>query len=205
MNRRNYTPWSVVFRVIAYGLLMYGAAEAIRFDAIHPWEQGYFGEISRTEILQEIILFFLSVFYLVLGYRYRPVQPVANLVSLFFLASFVREFNFLIAWWIYPVLVVLVIVVLLVVRDHKKLRNATHEFFFQPAASWFLAGLLVTYVFSRLMGRSEFWLLMYDEHNYRMAKAATEEGLELQGDVLMLISAVEFIWFFWGRKRKEQP
>jgi hypothetical protein len=35
-----------------------------------------------------------------------------------------------------------------------------------------------------------------------MAKAATEEGLELMGNTLMLISAVEFALVFWNKKQK---
>jgi hypothetical protein len=31
------------------------------------------------------------------------------------------------------------------------------------------------------MGRSSFWRILYNEKNYRLAKAATEEGLELAG------------------------
>ena len=88
---RNYTPLAIAIRVIAYSLLVYGMAEAIRFDALFPMEEGYFGEISRTEFTQEFILFVLFLFYLALGYRYRPVQPVANIVSLFLLISFIRR------------------------------------------------------------------------------------------------------------------
>ena len=56
-------------------------------------------------------------------------------------------------------------------------------------------------VFSRLMGRSKFWRLLYEEENYRLAKAATEEGIELLGDTLMLISALEFLLYYLAVKR----
>ena len=101
-------------------------------------------------------------------------------------------------------MLVLVLLIWLLIRDFKKLKSATREFFSQPASVWFLSGLLVTYLFSRLMGRSRFWLLMYDENSYRMAKAATEEGLELLGDAIMLISAVEFILAYWIFRKKLQ-
>jgi len=200
---KNYTPLLIAIRVIVYSLLVFGIAELIRFDAIFPLEDALFGEISRTEFSQEFILFVLVIFYLMLGYRYRPVQPVSNLVALFLLIGFIREFNFLIAWWLWPALLVLLIAVWLVWRDFKKLKSATQEFFIQPASVWFFSGFLITYVFSRLFGRSKFWLELYDESNYRMAKAATEEGLELLGDMFMLISAIEFALVFWNRKRKE--
>jgi hypothetical protein len=120
---------------------------------------------------------------------------------MFLLIGFIREFNFLIPWWFWPALLVLLIALWLVWRDFKKLKSATQEFFAQPASAWFFAGFLITYVFSRLMGRSKFWLELYDESIYRMAKAATEEGLELMGDLLMLISAIEFALVFWNRKK----
>jgi hypothetical protein len=166
-------------------------------------EDGYFGEITLTEIGQEIILFCLFVFYLWIGFKWREIQAVSNLVSLFFLMSFFREFNFLTDKWIYPVLLVLAIIAWLVIRDFKKIRTATLVFFKTPASAWFLSGFLITYIFSRLFGRSSFWRLLYHDESYRLAKAATEEGLELLGDTLMLISAVEFFLFYYVVKRKE--
>jgi hypothetical protein len=199
-----YSPFFVVLRILAYGALLYGMAEGIFFDAVHPLEDGYFGELTFTEIAQEVILFTLFVAYVFIGYRYREIRVVSNFVSLFFLMAFIREFNFLIDKWIFPVLVVLVILVLLVIRDFKKIKQSSIAFFRNPAAHWFLAGLLITLVFSRLLGRSKFWRLLYHDESYRLAKAATEEGVELLGDTLMLISAVEFFLFFMVEKKAEK-
>jgi hypothetical protein len=198
-----FSPMFIAIRVIVYSLLMFGIAEAIFYDAGHPLGESFFGEITFTEIGQEIILFTLFVFYLVIGYKWREIQAISNIVSLFFLVSFIREFNFLIEGWIYPALVVLAILVWLVVRDFKKIRKATIVFFSVPASSWFFSGFLITYIFSRLFGRSKFWKLLYEEENYRLAKAATEEGLELLGDSLMLIAAIEFILFYLSEKNKK--
>lgn len=198
-----YSPLFVAIRVVAYSLLMFGVAEAIFFDAAHPMEDGYFGEITFTEIGQEIILFILFVFYLMLGFKWKEIQPVSNIVSLFFLMSFIREFNFLISHWIYPVLLVFAIVVWLVIRDFKKIKAATIRFFSVPASTWFMSGFLITYIFSRLFGRSKFWQLLYHDETYRLAKAATEEGLELVGNMLMLIGAVEFLLYFLFEVRME--
>ena len=188
-----YSPVYIVIRVVVYSLLMAGVAEAIRFDALFPMEDGYFGEISLTEIFQEIILFILSVFYLYFGFRYRKIQPVTNIVSIFYIISLIREFNFLISWWIYPVLCMLIILMWLIFTDFRKLKEASVAFFIQPASSWFLSGFLVTYIFSRLFGRSSFWQLLYSDSSYRLAKAVAEEGLELLGNSLMLIAAFEFV------------
>ncbi|HSM46574.1 MAG TPA: hypothetical protein VK872_02055, partial [Draconibacterium sp.] len=140
-----YTPLFIVIRIIAYSFLIFGIAEGIMFDAANPLGDSYFGEITFTEIGQEVIFFMLFVFYLVFGYRWREIQPVSNLLSLFFLMSFIREFNFLVDKWIYPVLVVFAFFVWLFIRDYKKIKDATKRFFSVPASSWFLSGFLVTY------------------------------------------------------------
>ena len=192
-----YSPLFILVRIVAYTVLIFGIAEGIFFDAAHPMEEGYFGEITFTEIGQEIILFILFGFFLFLGFKWREIQPVTNLVSLFFLMSFIREFNFLINHWIYPVLLVFVFFAWLGIRDFKKIKTATIRFFSVPASSWFLSGFLVTYIFSRLMGRSKFWKLLYHDESYRLAKAATEEGIELLGNTIMLIGAIEFFIYYW--------
>ncbi len=196
-----YSPLFIAIRVIVYSLLIFGIAEGIFYDAGHPIGVSYFSENTFTEIAQEIILFILFLSYLFLGFKWREIQPISNIVSLFFLISFFREFNFLALNWIYPALIVLVILGWLVVRDFKKIKAATIKFFSVPASSWFFSGFLVTYIFSRLLGRSKFWKLMYHDENYRLAKAATEEGIELLGDTLMLIGAIEFVIYYLTEKR----
>ena len=146
----------------------------------------------------------LSIFYLVLGIKQKKIQPVSLLVSLFFLMSFIREFNFLIDKWIYPVLVVFAILVYIFVRDFKKIRQSTIQFFAIPASNWLLSGFVVTYIFSRLMGRSKFWRLLYNDESYRLAKAATEEGIELLGNTLMLIGALEFTLYYIFEKKNNE-
>jgi hypothetical protein len=196
-----YSPFLIVVRIILYASLIYGIAEGILFDASHPMEDGYFGEITFTEIGQEVILFLLFGFFLWLNYRWKEIKPVSILVSLFFLMSFIREFNFLIDKWIFPVLLVFAFAVWLFIRDFKKINAATKRFFSVPASGWFLPGLLITFVFSRLFGRSKFWQLLYHDESYRLAKAATEEGLELLGNTIMLIGAIEFLLYYLFEKR----
>ncbi len=196
-----YSPLFIAIRVIVYSLLMFGIAEGIFYDAANPIGTSYFSENTFTEITQEIILFVLFLSFLLLGFKWREIQPVLNIASLFFLISFIREFNFLALNWIYPALIVLAILGWLIVRDFKKIKTATIKFFSVPASSWLLSGFLVTYIFSRLLGRSKFWRLMYHDESYRLAKAATEEGIELLGDTLMLIGMIEFVIYYWVEKR----
>jgi hypothetical protein len=198
-----YTPLSVAVRIVIYALLLMGAAELIRLDALYPMEDGYYGEISFTEFSQEFILLLLVILYLIAGRKYLAIRPVTNLLSLLFLASFIREFNFLISWWFYLVLPILLAMIWIFIRNYSKVKQATAVFFTLPASGWFTSGLLVTFVFSRLFGRSSFWRLLYDENSYRIAKAATEEGLELAGYLIILISVFELFLSIRHLKQKE--
>lgn len=199
-----YSPLYIFIRVVLYSLVMFGIAEAIFFDAAHPMQdEGYFGELTLTEIGQELFLFLLFIFFWFFGTKWKEIQPATNLVSMFFLMSFIREFNFLVVKWIFPVLAVFAIVIWLVIRDFKKIKAATTRFFSVPASSYFISGFVITYIFSRLMGRSKFWKLLYHDESYRLAKAATEEGIELCGYAIMILGAVEFWLYFMEKKKRE--
>ncbi len=199
-----YSPLFIVLRLVVYGALFLGMAQGIFFDAANPIDGRYFGEISFTEIAQETIAFILFLFYTLLGTKWKAIQPLSNFVGMFFLMIFIREFDFLIAWWFYLVLGVIAFSVWLFIRDFKRIKQSCIEFFSVPASHWFLSGLVVTLVFSRLMGRTIFWKLLYHDESYRLAKSATEEGMELQGYTLMLISAIEFSLVHLQRMKKLQ-
>ena len=195
-------PLFIFLRIVLYSALIFGIAQGIFFDAVHPMEDGYFGELTFTEIGQEIILFVLFVFFLIFGFKNKDVRVICHLASLFFLMAFIREFNFLIDKWIYPVLGVLSVFIFIIVKRFKQIKNASIQFFSIPASQWLLTGFLVTFIFSRLMGRSKFWRVLYSDESYRLAKAATEEGLELMGNTLMLIGAIEFTLYYLIEKNK---
>jgi hypothetical protein len=42
---------------------------------------------------------------------------------------------------------------------------------------------------------------MYSDESYRLAKAATEEGIELMGNVILLIGAIEFLIYYLAMKK----
>jgi hypothetical protein len=198
-----YSPLFIGFRLLVYALILLGVAEGIYFDAAHPMEEGYFGELTFTEIGQELILFLMFIFFLTISRKWMEIKTIALLASLFFLASFIREFNFLVKHWIYLVLPVLALAAWILYRDRKKFSQSLQSFFRVPASGLLVSGLLITYLFSRLFGRSKFWRLLYHDESYRLAKAATEEGLELLGNSLMLIAAFEFFLYYWFEVKTE--
>lgn len=192
-----YSPLFIGFRLLVYALMLLGIAEAIYFDAANPMEDGYFGELTFTEIGQELILFLMFLFFLTISRKWEEIKTIALLASLFYLASFIREFNFLVEHWIYLVLPVLALAGWILYRDRKKFIQSVESFFRGPGSGLLVSGLLITYLFSRLLGRSKFWRLLYHDESYRLAKAATEEGLELLGNTLMLIAGFEFFLYYW--------
>ncbi len=192
-----YSSLFIGFRLLVYALMLLGVAEGIYFDAAHPMEEGYFGELTFTEIGQETILFVMFLFFLVISRKWFEISTIALLASLFYLASFIREFNFLVEHWMYLVLPVLALAGWILYRDRKKFIQSVESFFRIPASGLLVSGLLITYIFSRLFGRSKFWQLLYHDESYRLAKAATEEGLELLGNSLMLIAGCEFFLYYW--------
>ena len=57
----------------------------------------------------------------------------------------------------------------------------------------FLMGMLTTYVFSRLFGRTEFWEAVMEEKYFRSVKNTAEECLELYGYMVLLIGVIELL------------
>ena len=56
-----------------------------------------------------------------------------------------------------------------------------------------MSGLLVLVVFSRLFGYGPFWKAIMDDPSYRTVKTIVEEGVELMGYFLILVSSFEYL------------
>ena len=63
------------------------------------------------------------------------------------------------------------------------------------AVDWglFVAGMLTTYIFSRLYGRQVFWQTVMQENYMRDVKSMAEEVIELLGYAMILIALVELM------------
>jgi hypothetical protein len=56
-----------------------------------------------------------------------------------------------------------------------------------------VTGFLVTFVFSRLFGRTKLWEAILEADYNRWGKNAAEEGIELLGYSLFLIAGIEIL------------
>jgi len=158
-----------------------------------------FSEVSLTEFAQAALLFACSAMMLYVRHRLRTLPTVGLLLWGFFAASFVREndawldrFIFDGAWQLLVVVIVLPTLFIVIRRRHRFLSE-----FRQMANTLgfglFASGFLITYVFSRLYGRSVFWqALMGDQYLY-VVKSAAEEVTELAGYSLLLFACIEIV------------
>ncbi len=196
---------SFTLRVILYAALMVLLYGIFMIDARVETATGKFGENSMTEIMQEIILFLLGLIFLAASRLNKGMSPVTRLISLFFFMAFIREFNNQIDFWFYLVLPLLLLFAWLAIRDRKRLMTAAHQFLEMPVTAYFVTGFLVTFIFSRLFGKTSLWTALLGDHYHRWAKNAAEEGIELLGYALFFIAGIEILVYLLKiRKRKTQ-
>jgi hypothetical protein len=180
-------------RVLVYAGLLILLNAIYMYDAANPTVTGKFGEVSMTEITQEVFLFLLGVMFIFTGRIDRQLKPIANLISVFFFMAFIREFNNQIEFWFYLVLPLIVLFAWLLFRDRKKIFSSLHRFLEIPYTAYFVIGFLVTFVFSRFFGRTVLWEAILESDYNRWAKNAAEEGIELLGYSLFFIAGVEIL------------
>ena len=201
MLKNNNTVQTLI-RLIIYGLFMVGLNQIFWYDALHYSGENKFGENSFTEILQEILLFLTFLIFLWAGIKEKSYRAFTNLVALFFLSSFIREFNNMLEHWFYFVLVVLALSSYLFIRDFRKFWTALERFLSISASSYLLIGFITTYVFSRFFGRTSFWKIVMDSSYTRDAKNAGEECIELLGYTLLFIAGIELLIAIRQQKKK---
>ena len=193
MNHSVRTILSFTLRVVIYSGLMFLLNEIFMYDATHPTNTGKFGEISGTEIAQEVILFILGVVFLVIGRFHKGISSISKLMSVFFFMAFIREFNNQIDFWFYLVLPLILLFVWMIYSYRKDLISSINELLKIPETAYMVTGFLVTFVFSRLFGRTKLWEAILEADYNRWGKNAAEEGIELLGYSLFLIAGIEIL------------
>ncbi len=202
MNTSDRNTLFFIGRFLIYAAIMVLLNVIFMHDAGEITSTGKFGENSLTEIFQELFLFMLGVIFLFVSRLDRKLTAISNLLSLFFFMAFIREFNNQIDYWFYLVLPVLVLAGWLAFRDRKKLMPAIHHLVEIPETAYLVTGFLVTFLFSRLFGRTHFWTTLLGEDYNRWAKNAAEEGIELLGYSLLLIAGVEILIRVYRNSKK---
>jgi MFS superfamily sulfate permease-like transporter len=180
--------------VLLIGAIAQGAyLEALYFPSVR------FTELGFTEFTQTLVLATCCAM-LVYIRQVLKVWPTVTLLLLTFLAaSLVREQDHFLDSYVahntWKALVALIIIPTLVWVVKQRHRFLDEFAYYSNTFSFglFTAGVLTTYIFSRLYGRQEFWQTILDDNYVRNFKNIAEEVVELLGYSLMLIATLELL------------
>ncbi|XKH59599.1 hypothetical protein LG290_13095 [Halomonas sediminis] len=189
---------AATLRTVLYVLLVGAIAQGAYLEALY-FPGIRFSEWGFTEFTQT--LFLVSSCALLLYIRQGlKVWPNVTLLMLAFLAaSLVREQDAFLDTYVadntWKVLVAFIILPSLYWVGRNRHRFLDEFTYFGNSLSFglFMSGLLVTYVFSRLYGRQDFWRAVLEDDYVRDFKNVAEEVVELMGYALILIAVIELL------------
>ena len=196
---------STAIRFLVYAIVMLIAVMTIHWDGKQEVALA-FGENSMTEYLQELYLLITALLFAFSGKYNKDKQGFTILLSGFFLVLFIREFDWLFdkivhGFWQYPALLVTAVTIGIALKFKATIVSAMASFTRQTSFGTFISGFLTMMLFSRLFGKGTLWKSLMGDHYIRSVKNAVEEGTELLGYSLILISAIEY--FISMRKKPE--
>lgn len=199
---------SATLRALCYILLIVALTQGVYYEALYL-EQVRFTELGFTELAQTALLASASALLLYVRQALRQLPHVTLLMFAFVFSSLIREQDSLLDHYIadgtWQVLVSLVIVPILgwVILRRQAFADEFSRYANSASFGMFAAGILTTYVFSRLYGRSEMWMAILGDSYQRTFKDAAEEAVELLGYTLILIAMIELLLLArrWARRR----
>ncbi|MEZ9516825.1 hypothetical protein AB4359_17370 [Vibrio splendidus] len=169
---------------------------ALRIDFILL--NGNVGEISVTEMLQQILLIIASGSFAYLARDKREVKHAALLISAFFGVMFIREMDF---WfdkiahgaWIVPALLVACSAVFYAIKNGKRTIDQLALILASPHMNLLVIGVMLLLVFSRLFGMGSFWHNVMGDDYVRVVKNIAEEGTELLAYCLIAFASLKTV------------
>ncbi|MDX9882039.1 MAG: hypothetical protein RBS73_08220 [Prolixibacteraceae bacterium] len=187
-------------RLGAYSVLVFIAYTIFLYDTTRMYNDQKFSEYSLTEFYQEVLFLFASVVFFITAAKFEDSRPVSILLGGFTLVAFCREFDYLTdfidsSFWGVTSGIVMLTVFALSWKKRKNLTKSYYEYYDTKAFAYMMSGILVTFLFSRLFGKGDFWKALMEENYMRSVKNAAEEGVEVMGDILIFISSVEYLIF----------
>jgi hypothetical protein len=153
-------------------------------------------EWSLTEFCQEFILMIIISLFIWLSVHCPKVKYGMILIAGFFSCLLLRELDFITDMialsWFYIDLAIIFFCVVLAVRHRKNTLNGLKHFRRSKSYQTMVGGLLLLFVFSRLIGMKVLWKYLLGPSYMRVVKNAAEEGIELLGYTLCLLSAFKY-------------
>ncbi|MDF7662939.1 hypothetical protein PUG81_28705 [Erwiniaceae bacterium L1_54_6] len=155
-------------------------------------------ESSVTEIMQELILLAVASRFMRRAGEDNARRPALILMAGFFIVLLIRELDFafdLLAHgsWLWFALAISVYAVYQAVRHGQQTLAGLVDFMSCPSWGMMCAGILTVLIFSRFFGMNELWRHIAGEDYPRVVKNLAEEGTELFGYMLCLLSTLDYL------------
>jgi hypothetical protein len=172
-----------------------------------------FSELGFTEFTQTLVLATCCAMLIYIR-QVLKVWPTVTLLLLGFVAaSLVREQDHFLDTYVaehtWKALVALIVLptLFLVIKHRQRFLDEFADYSNTFAFGLFTAGVLTTYIFSRLYGRQEFWQAVLEDSYSGTFKSVAEEVVELLGYSLILIATLELLLLARRvhRARKQAP
>ncbi|MCA1773328.1 MAG: DUF2101 family protein [Halomonas sp.] len=189
---------STLFKAVIYLLLIGAIAQGAYLEAVYLPEVR-FSELGFTELTQSLVLGLSCLLLIYIRHVLKVWPTVTLLLFAFIAASLVREQDFLLdrevadgAWQVIVALIILPSLGWVIYQRRHFLEEFTH---YSNSFSFglFTAGVLTTYIFSRLYGRQDFWRVVMQDNFVRVFKDVAEEMIELLGYSLILFAMIELL------------
>lgn len=204
--------WFIAFKFIFYVFFTFSLAHVISLEGFNRGIESEYSEYSLTELLQSLFVLVSAFLFLYAFYLKQNLKPISLSLFALMLMMFVREsdiyldeFVFDGAWQTIVSFIILFMGTYLWKRRASISQAAIH--FSQLSSNGLLiCGLVVTLVFSRLMGRGSFWQsVLGDDYVYlRRVKNIVEEGTELLGYSLILFAAMELTLYCLAQRKDQR-
>lgn len=189
---------TILVRAVLYVLFIGAIAQGAYLEALYL-PSVRFSELGFTEFTQTLVLAICCAMLIYIRQVLKVWPTVTLLLLAFVAASLVREQDHFLDTYVahntWKILVALIIIPTLV-WVVKQRRRFLEEFAYYSntfAFGLFTAGVLTTYIFSRLYGRQDFWRTVLEESYTRDFKNVAEEVVELLGYSLILIATLELL------------
>ena len=191
--------WSITLKFLFYVGFTVLLAQIISIEGFQRGIESEYSEYSLTEHLQSAFSIISALLFLYSFKSNKDLKPVSLSLAALLLMMFVREsdmhldtYAFDGAWQSIVACIILFTVTYLW-ENRQDIRKAALHYSQLSSNGLLICGLIVTLVFSRLMGRGVFWQsVLGDDYVYlRRVKNIVEEGTELLGYSLILFAALE--------------
>jgi len=199
---------SVILRIIGYGCLILLTNYIILKDAgVSVIDK--FSEHSFVESAQSAYLLVSVIFLTLLSKRFKEFKTLLILTGGGLLVILIREQDFFLdkiyhgAW--FPIaMIVTILTFYYVIKRWKQLKDNIIEYVKTPSFGIIICSIMEIFIFSRLFGNKNIWFSFFSTETFtplqRAVKNAAEEGSELFGYTLILISVFEFAHYLYNKK-----